>query len=112
VINRSFLKKVIKVTRTGLCAVFAGSSFLLQDVLDLGGAGVICPLPLIAAKDCLELYQAMQGGKLDLARRLQSELLEAAPLFAGIDVPPLVAAWLPNVVFGMAGVISLWRLRG
>ena len=27
-------------------------------------------------------------------------------------LPPLVAAWLPNVVFGTAGVISLWRLRG
>ncbi len=28
------------------------------------------------------------------------------------SIPPLVAAWLPNLVFGTAGVISLWRLRG
>jgi lipopolysaccharide export system permease protein len=27
-------------------------------------------------------------------------------------LPPLVAAWLPNLVFGTAGVISLLRLRG
>jgi len=27
-------------------------------------------------------------------------------------LPPLVAAWLPNAVFGTAGVVSLWRLRG
>jgi lipopolysaccharide export system permease protein len=27
-------------------------------------------------------------------------------------LPPLVAAWLPNLVFGTAGVASLWRLRG
>ena len=27
-------------------------------------------------------------------------------------VPPLVAAWLPNLVFGTAGLLSLWRLRG
>ncbi len=27
-------------------------------------------------------------------------------------VPPLVAAWLPNVVFGAGGLLSLWRLRG
>jgi lipopolysaccharide export system permease protein len=27
-------------------------------------------------------------------------------------LPPLVAAWLPNLVFGTAGLLSLWRLRG
>jgi hypothetical protein len=26
-------------------------------------------------------------------------------------LPPLVAAWLPNAVFGTADVVSLWRLR-
>jgi lipopolysaccharide export system permease protein len=30
----------------------------------------------------------------------------------GGAVPPLAAAWLPNLVFGTAGVASLWRLRG
>lgn len=30
----------------------------------------------------------------------------------GGAVPPLVAAWLPNLVFGLAGMASLWRLRG
>jgi lipopolysaccharide export system permease protein len=30
----------------------------------------------------------------------------------GGALPPLVAAWLPNVVFAAAGVVSLWRLRG
>ena len=30
----------------------------------------------------------------------------------GGAVPPLVAAWLPNLVFGTAGVASLWRSRG
>ncbi len=28
------------------------------------------------------------------------------------SIPPLVAAWIPNLVFGTAGVLSLWRLRG
>lgn len=27
-------------------------------------------------------------------------------------LPPLVAAWLPNLVFGAAGLFSLWRVRG
>jgi lipopolysaccharide export system permease protein len=30
----------------------------------------------------------------------------------GGAVPPLIAAWLPNVVFAFASLASLWRLRG
>ena len=30
---------------------------------------------------------------------------------AGV-LPPLVAAWLPNLVFGAGGLLSFWRLRG
>ena len=30
----------------------------------------------------------------------------------GGALSPLAAAWLPNVVFGGAGLVSLWRLRG
>ena len=30
----------------------------------------------------------------------------------GGALPPLIAAWLPNLVFGAAGLVSLWRLRG
>ena len=30
----------------------------------------------------------------------------------GGALPPLLAAWLPNLVFGTAGLLSLWRLRG
>jgi len=30
----------------------------------------------------------------------------------GGALPPLAAAWLPNLVFGAAGLVSLWRLRG
>jgi lipopolysaccharide export system permease protein len=27
-------------------------------------------------------------------------------------LPPLIAPWIPNLVFGTAGIVSLWRLRG
>jgi lipopolysaccharide export system permease protein len=30
----------------------------------------------------------------------------------GGALPPFVAAWLPNLVFGFGGLVSLWRLRG
>jgi len=30
----------------------------------------------------------------------------------GGALPPFVAAWLPNIVFAVAGLVSLWRVRG
>jgi lipopolysaccharide export LptBFGC system permease protein LptF len=27
------------------------------------------------------------------------------------DLPPALAAWLPNLVFGLAGLVLIWRAR-
>ncbi len=87
VMSNSFIKRVIKLTRTHLWAVFAGSSFLMEDTIKMGGAGVICPIPLIAPRDCLDLYHAMGKGKFSEAQELQDKLLGALPLFTEIDMP-------------------------
>jgi dihydrodipicolinate synthase/N-acetylneuraminate lyase len=92
VVNRTFLKRIIKLTRTDLWAVFAGTSFLMRDALKLGGAGVICPLPLIVPRESMELYRMMEKGKLDEARDVQDMLLAALPMFTGVDMPDAVAA--------------------
>jgi lipopolysaccharide export LptBFGC system permease protein LptF len=26
-------------------------------------------------------------------------------------LPPILAAWLPNLVFGLAGLVLIWRAR-
>jgi len=26
-------------------------------------------------------------------------------------LPPFLAAWLPNLVFGLAGLVLIWRVR-
>ncbi|HUT55537.1 MAG TPA: dihydrodipicolinate synthase family protein [bacterium] len=94
VMSHTFIKRIVKLTRTKLWAVFAGSSFLMEDTLKMGGAGVICPIPLIAPKDCLDLYQAMGNGKFSEAQELPNKLLGALPLFTEIDMPGKVAsAW-------------------
>jgi 2-dehydro-3-deoxy-D-pentonate aldolase len=85
VANRSFVKRVIHLTRTQLWAVFAGTSFMMRFALKEEAAGVICPLPLIAPKDCLELYAAMEAGDLDRADKIQDLLLGALPIFTGTD---------------------------
>ncbi len=91
VMNRSFLKRIIKLTRTGLSAVFAGSSFMMRHTLKNGGAGVLCPLPLIAPEDCLALYNAMDQGEMDKAQDLQDHLLGALPIMTELDYAPSVS---------------------
>jgi len=84
--NRSLFKRVVKSTRTHLWSVFVGTTFLLRYALKRDGAGALCPLPLVAPKQCLELYDVMQKGDLDEADKIQDHLLGAIPLFSGLDV--------------------------
>jgi lipopolysaccharide export LptBFGC system permease protein LptF len=32
-------------------------------------------------------------------------------LGVGGTLPPLLAAWLPNLVFGLTGLVLIWRAR-
>jgi dihydrodipicolinate synthase/N-acetylneuraminate lyase len=64
----------------------------MRYALKRGGAGVLCPLPLIAPQQCLELYRLMQDGKLDEADEIQTKLLGALPLFSGLDMDKTVAS--------------------
>jgi 4-hydroxy-tetrahydrodipicolinate synthase len=88
VFNKRFLKKAVERTRTRLWAVFAGTGFMIYEALKAGGAGAICPIPLLAPADCLAVYRAMEKGALAEARKAQERIRRAVPLFAGADIPP------------------------
>lgn len=105
VTNKSFLRQTIAATREHRWAVFVGTSFLLADTLESGGAGVFCPLPLLGPRDLKGIYQAVQQGDHGQARRLQNKVLRAIPLMTGMSLPPAVLA---------AGfkLLSSWRKPG
>ncbi|MCP4683131.1 MAG: dihydrodipicolinate synthase family protein [Desulfobacterales bacterium] len=92
VINRSFLKKTIIATQAFNWKVFTGTSLLLYDCLEFGGAGVFCPMPLIGAKDVRALWDAFKSGNLARAKSIQDKLLKAIPLFTGANLPPAILA--------------------
>ena len=73
--------------------MFSGTSFLLQDCLNMGGAGVFCPLPLVNPEILKDLYQACKSGDSAKAKKLQARVRLAIPLFTGAKVSPgLLAA--------------------
>jgi len=90
--NRSFLKKTIAATRPQNWAVFAGTSFLLADTLEFGGAGVFCPLPLIGPQELRGIHQAFSRGDRGQARALQDKVLRAIPIMTGMSLPPAALA--------------------
>ena len=92
VINRSFLNRSIKATKASNWKVFTGTSLLLYDCLEFGGAGVFCPLPLIGSQDVRALWDAFKNGDQDQARSIQAKLLGAIPLFTGAQVSPAIQA--------------------
>jgi dihydrodipicolinate synthase/N-acetylneuraminate lyase len=94
VLNRSFLKRVIQLTRTQLWRVFTGTTFLLHYALRRGAAGVLCPLPLIAPHETMTLYRLMAAGEFEQADKIQDHLLGALPLFTGVDQDRSLAAAL------------------
>ncbi len=88
VLNRSFLKKVITGTRPLGSRVFTGTSLLLGDCLGYGGAGVFCPLPIIAPEDVKGIYEAFRAGDRERAAALQAKVLKAIPILSGMDASP------------------------
>lgn len=92
VVNRSFLRRTIEATKAVNWKVFTGTSLLLYDCLEFGGAGVFCPLPLIGAEDVKALLKAFKTGELKKAKRIQNKLLRAIPLFTGASASPELLA--------------------
>jgi 4-hydroxy-tetrahydrodipicolinate synthase len=92
VINRTFLKKTVEATMGFNWKVFTGTSLLLYDCLEFGGAGVFCPLSLIGPKDLRALWDAFRSGDRARARKIQTKVLGSIPLLTGGGVSPALLA--------------------
>lgn len=66
--------------------IFSGTSYILLDVLKMGGCGVICPLPNIIPEDILSIYQSFQKGDLAKAKEDQNKIFSTLPIFSGKEV--------------------------
>ncbi|MCC7078355.1 MAG: dihydrodipicolinate synthase family protein [Acidimicrobiia bacterium] len=87
VTNVGFLADVIAATASQGWRVFTGTSFLLDACVRAGGAGVFCPLPLVAPRPIRDLYTAARSGDVESAHELQVHVCRAIPLLSGLDAP-------------------------
>ncbi len=68
--------------------VFSGSTFLLKSVIEHGGHGAICPVPLIMPGTAVNLYDACVNGDAGAALKYENELLKLVPLFLDMETDP------------------------
>ena len=83
-------EEILKIKRKGSFYVFTGVSFILLEVLKVGGAGVICPIPCIVPNEVVSIYESFRRGNLGKAARLQEKLYKLMPILAVSVQSPLV----------------------
>ncbi len=83
-------EEILKIKRKGSFYVFTGVSFILLEVLKVGGAGVICPIPCIVPNEVVSIYESFRRGDLGKAARLQEKLYKLMPILAVAVQSPLV----------------------
>ena len=64
--------------------VFTGISFVLLQILKIGGAGVICPIPCIVPREIVSIYENFKKGDMEKASKLQEKIY---PLVSMMAVP-------------------------
>jgi len=64
--------------------VFTGISFVLLQIIKIGGAGVICPIPCIVPREIVSIYESFKKGDMEKASKLQEKIY---PLVSMMAVP-------------------------
>ena len=83
-------QEIIKTMKKKDFSVFIGTSFLLLGILEMGGVGIIDPLPCVAPKHIVSIYENFKKGNTGKAAQLQQELYKLMPLLTSPVQSPLV----------------------
>lgn len=62
--------------------VFSGTSYLMPEVMRMGGAGAICPIPLLEPEFSIALYDAVKNSDSVKTAVLEKEIFRTLPLFS------------------------------
>lgn len=87
ILNLPHMRTHLRLSGREGFALFTGTSYLLKECLELGGAGVICPIPLIVPETVLSLYHAMTAEKRKDAEPHVRKLFDTFALVSGKPLP-------------------------
>ena len=84
------VETILKMNKKEPFYVFTGISFIFLQVLQLGGAGVICPIPCIDPGDVVSIYESFKKGDMEKASRAQERIYALISMMATQVQSPLV----------------------
>ena len=84
------VETILKMKKKEPFYVFTGISFIFLQVLELGGAGVICPIPCIVPRDIVSIYESFRKGGVEKASRAQEKIYALVSMIAAPVQSPLV----------------------
>jgi 4-hydroxy-tetrahydrodipicolinate synthase len=83
-------EKILQMKRKEPFYVFTGISFVLLQILKIGGAGVICPIPCIVPRETVSIYESFKKGDMEKASQLQERIYPLVSMMAVPVQSPLV----------------------
>jgi 4-hydroxy-tetrahydrodipicolinate synthase len=75
-------EEILKMKKKEPFYVFTGVSLILLDVLKIGGAGVICPIPCIVPKEVVSIYESFKARHVKRASQLQEKIYALISMLA------------------------------
>ena len=84
------VEQILRIEKQEPFYVFTGISFILLDVLKIGGAGVICPIPCIVPGQVASIYESFRKGDMEKASQLQGNILPFVSIVAVPVQSPMV----------------------
>jgi len=84
------VEQILRIEKQEPFYVFTGISFLFLEVLKIGGAGVICPIPCIAPGQVTSIYESFREGDMEKASQLQGDILPFVAIVAAPVQSPVV----------------------
>jgi 4-hydroxy-tetrahydrodipicolinate synthase len=83
-------EQVIKINKKEPFSVFTGISFTFQQVLEIGGHGVICIIPCIVPGDVVGIYESYKTGDMEKVSQLQSKIIPLVAMMAAPVPSPVI----------------------
>ncbi len=84
------VEQILRIEKQEPFYVFTGISFILLEVLKIGGAGVICPIPCIVPGQVVSIYESFRKGDMEKASQLQGNILPFVSIVAVPVQSPMV----------------------
>lgn len=84
------VEQILRIEKQEPFYVFTGISFIFLEVLKIGGAGVICPIPCIVPGEVVSIYESFRKGDMEKASQLQGNILPFVSIVAVPVQSPMV----------------------